>query len=101
LLFAFVHLRFVNIGALFVWGLLFCFVYYKTNSIECSILLHSIINGFGFFIKHDFIEITGMHFFKFIITMVICLIIIYLIISYINRNYRIKKDASTDCAAVL
>lgn len=84
-LFACAHQRINDIGVLFIWGLLFSFVYYKTKSLEASILLHSFTNLSSRLSKYEYIGITGMHFFKFIIVMVICAIIIYLIISYLKR----------------
>lgn len=94
-LFACAHQRINDIGALFIWGLLFSFVYYKTKSLEASILLHSFTNLSSRFSKYEYIEITGMHFLKFIMVMVICAIIIYLIISYLNRYGEGKKDLGT------
>ena len=95
-LFACAHQRLNDIGALFIGGLLCSFVYYKTKSLEASILFHSLNNLSGRFMRNEYIEIKGMHFFKFIIAMVICAIIIYLIIRYINRYYRMDKDFLPD-----
>jgi len=92
-LFACAHLRINDIGALFISGLLYSFVYYKTKSLEASILLHSLTNLTGRFKQgYEYIEINGMHFFKFIGAMVIFAIIIYLIISYINGYAEGSKD---------
>lgn len=94
--FACAHLQLNNIGALFIWGLLFSFVYYKTKSLEASIFLHSLTNLTSRFRPGcDYIEVKGPQFINFIIAMVICAIIIYLIIRYINRydkgvGYEIK-----------
>jgi membrane protease YdiL (CAAX protease family) len=90
-LFACAHLRMYYIGALFIWGLLFCFVYYKSNSLELSILLHSITNGFIFFVKPAFIDFNEIQFFKYIMIIVISAIVIYLVISYFGRHPAVKK----------
>ncbi len=96
-LFACAHWQLNNIGALFIWGLLFSFVYYKTKSLEASILLHSITNLTSSSKQgYEYIDVTGMYFFKFIIGMVICAIIIYLIISYIDGFDRVKADYQED-----
>src|SRR5665647_243814 len=95
-LFACAHQRINDIGALFILGLLCSFVYYKTKSLEASILLHSLFNLSGRFYKYEYIDIAGTHFFKFIGVMVICAIIIYLIISFINRFEKIQADYESD-----
>lgn len=96
-LFACAHWQINNFGVFFIWGLLFSFVYYKTKSLEASILLHSITNLTGRFgLGYDYIDVAGMHFFKFIIAMVICAVIIYLIISYINGSERSKSEFKAD-----
>lgn len=95
-LFACWHLRIHDIGSLFIWGLLFCFVYYKTNSIELSILLHSIVNLSSFFVKRVFIDLKDIQFFKYIMILVINSIVIYLVLSYIGRQSSIKKDYEVD-----
>ena len=91
-LFACAHWRINDIGALFIWGLLFSLVYYKTKSLEASILLHSLTNLTSRFSKYEYIDVAGMHFFKFIGAMVICAIIIYSIISYLKRYEAVGKD---------
>ena len=95
-LFACAHFRIYDIGALFVSGLLYSFVYYKTKSLEASILLHSLNNLSVGLMKYEYIDIAGMHFLKFMGVRVICGIIIYMIISYINGFGRIKADYQAD-----
>jgi uncharacterized protein len=90
------HFRFNEIGILLVWGLLFGIVYFLTNSIETSILLHSIGNFFNFFIKHEFVEITGLLLFKYILLMAGSLLIILLIIKYLKRYGMAKTINSTE-----
>ena len=95
-LFAFGHLRIFDIGSLFIWGVLFCFVYYKSKSIELSILLHSISNVHSFFVKRIFIDINEIQFFKYIMVIIISAIVIYLVISYLRRHTSIEKDYKID-----
>ena len=99
-LFAFGHGRIYDIGSLFIWGLLFCFVYYKSNSIELSILLHSITNISSFFVKRIFIE-HELQFFKYAMIMVISTIVIYLVISYLGQQPSIKMDKEAEDQALL
>jgi membrane protease YdiL (CAAX protease family) len=91
-LFALWHRQLDIIGFLFILGLLFCLVYYLTNSIELSILLHSFVNLSGIFIEHRYITINYyIQFFNTIALMVICGVAIYLIIKYLLRNAPMKK----------
>jgi membrane protease YdiL (CAAX protease family) len=91
-LFALYHQQLVNIGFLFICGLLFCLVYYLSHSIEFSILLHSFLNLSGIFIEHRYITINYyIQFFNTIALMVICGVAIYLIIKYLLRNAPMKK----------
>ncbi len=94
-LFACGHFRIYDFGSLFIWGLLFCFVYYKSNSIELSILLHSISNISSFFVKRIFIE-QELQFFKYAMIMVISAIVIYLVISYLGQKVSNKQDERAD-----
>lgn len=94
-IFACGHLRIYDFGSLFIWGLLFCFVYYKSNSIEFSILLHSICNVSSFFVKRIFID-YGQQFFKYTMIMVISAIVTYLVIAYLRRHSSIKNDYEAD-----
>jgi len=99
-LFACGHLRIYDIGSLFIWGLLFCFVYYKSNSIEFSILLHSISNVSSFFIIRVFID-NELQFFKYALIMIISAIVTYLVISYFGRHKSQKKDYGVDDTVAL
>jgi membrane protease YdiL (CAAX protease family) len=94
-LFACGHLRVFDFGSLFIWGLLYCFVYYKSNSIEFSILLHSISNGVSFFVKRVFID-NELQFFKYTMIMVISAIVAYLVIAYLKRHASINNDYESD-----
>jgi len=85
-LFACGHGRLNDIGLLFIWGLLFCIVYYKTNSLEASILMHSLSNTFFIFTKYEYIENTTLHIFYYIPILAVSVVVIYLIIIYLGRR---------------
>src|SRR5665647_88180 len=86
-LFACGHGRLTDIGMLFIWGLLFSTVYYKTNSLEASILIHSLVNAFLLiFNKYEYIENTTQHLFYYISILAVSAIVIYLIIIYLGRH---------------
>ena len=85
-LFACGHGRLNDIGLLFIWGLLFCIVYYKTNSIEASILIHSLTNTLPFLTKYEYIENTTQHILYYISILAVSVAVIYLIITYLGRH---------------
>jgi len=68
-----------------------CFVYYKTISLELSIVLRSIIKLSGFFIEHKYVAINKMQFINSITPMVISAIVLYLIIRHLMQNRLEKK----------
>ena len=100
--FAVGHLRFNDIGCLFIWGFLLGFVYYQTNSIEVSILLHSFWNFSGLFIESKFIDIAAVLIIKYVILMAVSAIVIILILKYLNRYGVAKKinDAEAHSASL-
>lgn len=100
-LFACAHRQIDIIGVIFIWGLLMSFVYYITNSLELSILLHSIINLSGFFIEHRYVAITEMQLINSITPMVISAIVLYLMIRHLFQNRFGKKDSEVDKPAAL
>ena len=85
-LFACGHWRLTDIGMLFIWGLLFSIVYYKTNSIEASILIHSLSNISLYVTKDEYIENTTQHLFYYISILAVSVVVIYLIIIYLGRH---------------
>ena len=97
-LFSIVHLRINDMIPLFIWGLLFGIIYYQTESIELSILLHSLSNLSTFIIRHKFVEITGILVLKYILIMLGSVIVIFLIIRYFgsgnfNKNISLSGSA--------
>lgn len=92
-LFACGHGRLNDIGMLFIWGLLFGIVYYKTNSIENSILIHSFVNIFLFVTKDEYIDNTAPHLFYYITIVAVSAIVIYLVITYLEKPRLIKDDS--------
>lgn len=88
-LFSVAHLELNGIASLFIWGLLFGIVYHQTGSLESSIFLHSLSNLTTFILKHKFVEITGLVIFKFVLILMVCLLIIFLILRYFkSANFR-------------
>lgn len=100
-LFACAHFQTGIIGVIFIWGLLMSFVYYITNSLELSIVLHSIINLSGFFIEHKYVAINEMQLINSITPMIISAIVLYLIIRYLLQNRLEKKDDGVDNLSAL
>lgn len=92
LFFAAGHLRLHDLGSLIIWGLFYGIIYYKTKSIETSILLHSFSNLSNFFYKYEFHAITEIKLLAYIIMMLASIAVIYLIIKYIYRNYKFQED---------
>jgi len=100
-LFAFAHHQVAILGIVFIWGLLFSFVYYKTNSLELSILLHSIINLSGFFIKNEYVDLNDMRVVKHITLIAVSAIILYWVIRHLLQNRAGKKVGSVDDPALV
>lgn len=91
-LFACAHFQTGIIGVIFIWGLLCGFVYYITNSLELSIVLHSIINLSAPFIEHRFVATNGLRLNNSLIMIVISSPVLYLAIQYLLQTRRMKKD---------
>lgn len=70
-LFAIVHLKPFALGSHLIWGILFGIVYYKTNSIEASIMLHAFVNLSYFFIGNEFVDATPVQLIKFVAILII------------------------------
>jgi len=100
ILFAIGHLRIIDFVTLFIWGLLLGFVYYRTNSIEASILLHSFALSSSLFSKHEFIDITGPLLFKYASAMTVSVIAIVLIIKYLGRYRTVNKINGAETSIV-
>ena len=100
-LFACAHFQTGIIGVIFIWGLLMSFVYYITNSIELSILLHSIINLSGFFIEHKYVAINEISVIDSITPMVISAFMLYLAIRYLLHKRLEKKNSEVAKPAAL
>lgn len=93
LLFAFGHLRITDVVALFADGLIFGYVYYKTNSIVASILLHSFGNLINQVTKTYVSPINDSSLGSFAFIMSISILIIYLFVKYID-HFQNKHAAS-------
>jgi membrane protease YdiL (CAAX protease family) len=95
-LFACAHFQTGIIGVIFIWGLLCSFVYYITNSLELSIVLHSIINLSAPFIEHRYIAFNGLRLNDSITLIIISSVILYLAIQYLWQHRLADKDEGAD-----
>ena len=86
ILFAVAHLQLENMGALIIWGLLFGYVFYKTNSIINSIVLHLLTILSGYFVNFKFISSSDSQFIIHIIIILICMSFIAIIFRNLNRS---------------
>ena len=87
LIFAFFHLRFAGIGFLFVYGLFFGYVYYKTNSLIAPILAHFIINFLASFSAHSFVDLNSESIVKYVLIYVTGLFLSFVIFSGIHKQF--------------
>ena len=87
LIFAFFHLRFAGIGFLFVYGLFFGYVYYKTNSLIAPILAHFTINFLAMFSTPSFVDLNSGSIVKYLLIYVICLFLAFVIFSGIQKQF--------------
>jgi membrane protease YdiL (CAAX protease family) len=86
LIFAFFHLRFAGIGFLFVYGLFFGYVYYKTNSLIAPILAHFTINFLASFSAHSVVDLNSGSLTKYLLIFVTSLFLIFIFFSLINKK---------------
>jgi hypothetical protein len=86
LIFALIHLRFAGIGFLFLYGLFFGYVYYKTNSLIAPILAHFIINFLASFSTHSLVELNSASFIKYFVIYVASLFFVFIIFSVIKKK---------------
>lgn len=99
--FAIGHLRLDDLGSLLIWGMFYGIVYYKTKSVETSILLHSFSNLSNFFYKYEFQTINETKLLTYITMMAMSIAVTYLVISYLGRQTSIKKDFGVDDTVAL
>jgi uncharacterized protein len=95
LIFALIHLRFTGIGFLFLYGLFFGYVYYKTNSLIAPILAHFTINFLASFSAQSFVDLNSGSIVKYLLIYVICLFLAFVIFSGIQKQFPkyIKGDS--------
>jgi len=91
-LFAAGHWRIDDLGSLFIWGIFYGIVYYKTKSVETSILLHSFSNLLNFFYEYNFQTINETKLISYTIMVVISIVVILFIINNIIRINKIDGD---------
>ena len=85
-------MRIHDLGYLFIHGLIYGLIFYKTKSIETSILLHSFSNLAVILFKSEFRTFTGTNLLEYLTIMITSIVIIYLIFRYINRINKISED---------
>jgi len=96
-IFAFFHLRFAGIGFLFVYGLFFGYVYYKTNSLIAPILAHFTINFLASFSVSSVVDLNSGAIIKYLLIYVTCLFLAFLMFSDIHKQFlNFIKEENTD-----
>ncbi|MFS4418826.1 lysostaphin resistance A-like protein [Maribacter sp. 2307ULW6-5] len=70
-LFALVHLDLENFLQFFLIGILYGYVYYKTDSVICSILFHSLVNLF-IGLTTDFVVSVGEFYYIYTLAYIFC-----------------------------
>jgi membrane protease YdiL (CAAX protease family) len=95
IIFAAFHLRPLAFGYLFLYGLLFGYAYYKTNSLTTSIFLHILINFMAKITTIQHIEIGAVSLPKYILFLGASIFIILMVFSVINKGANsVKLDTS-------
>jgi membrane protease YdiL (CAAX protease family) len=90
--FSLVHLKFDEIGLLFFGGVMFSSVYYFTNSLMTSIMLHSFCNFLAFFTKMEFVDISEGLLLKVILFYIGSIIAVVLILKHMHQKWRDKMQ---------
>lgn len=86
LIFAFIHLKFIGIGYLFLYGLLFGFAYYKTKSLFTPILLHFLINLMAVTTSHKYLELNSTTFPKYFLYTTVLLTAAFIVFNSLNKG---------------
>lgn len=86
IIFAFIHLKFIGIGYLFLYGLFFGFAYYKTKSLFTSILLHFLINLMAVTTSHQYLELNSTTIPKYFLYTVIILTATFIVFNSLNKG---------------
>lgn len=86
LIFAFIHLKFIGFGYLFLDGLLLGFAYYKTKSLFTSILLHFLTNLMAMTTSHQYLELNSTTFPKYFLYTTILLTAALIVFNSLNKG---------------
>lgn len=86
LIFAFVHLRFIGFGYLFLYGLLFGFAYYKTKSIFTPIIIHFVINLMASTTSYQYIELNNTMLPKYLLCIFVLVTAAVIIFNFLNKG---------------
>ena len=93
LIFSFCHLKLYSAIELFVYGIMFGYVFYKTNSIIASFILHSFGNLIlELFRKHYTIQIDDSTLLNLFIILSASVLVLFLFVKYIDRIQNIQVD---------
>jgi membrane protease YdiL (CAAX protease family) len=85
LLFVFAHFRLLDAGALIVYGIIFGYVFYKTNSIVASILVHSVGNLIAQFTKNYATSMDDSSLLKLFFLLIASILVVYFFVKHIDR----------------
>lgn len=92
LLFVFIHCRLLDAGDLIVYGIIFGYVFYKTNSIVASILVHSMGNLISQVTKNYVTPINDSSLLNLFFILSVCGLVIYLFVKTIDRIQSLKVN---------
>ena len=93
-LFAGSHLRLNDLGTLIGLGLLLGVVYYRTNSLEASIFVHSFNNVSVYLTRAGYVESNGFPLLRYVCAMAICGLVICLIVKNLGSFRRAISENS-------
>jgi membrane protease YdiL (CAAX protease family) len=85
LLFAFVHLKLLGSVELFVYGIMLGYVFYKTNSIVASFIVHSVGNLMLELTKHYTIQMDDSSLTKAFFILSASILVVYFFVKYIDH----------------
>ncbi len=97
LIFAFFHLRFAGIGFLFIYGLFFGYVYYKTKSLIAPILAHFTINFIASFSDSSVVDLNSGTFVKYLLIYVASIFLAFVVFSFTQKQVlNLNSEDNTD-----
>ena len=85
LIFTFAHLRYIDVGYLMVSGIAFGYVFYKTNSVVASMIVHSSGNLLWLVTKYYKTPLDDSSLQKLFFILSASILVVYLFVKYIDR----------------